>query len=270
MTFLRWLSQMRDLPWYILTRCAILACVMLRLSLIHILFQAAGYVVDVHRGKIAAERSFVTYALFVSFFPQLVSGPIHRARDLLPQFREEHPFDYDNLRVGLVRFLWGAFKKTVLADRLAVLVGAVFAAPGDYGALQLIGTAAAFSIQLYCDFSGYSDMAVGAARVMGFRLMENFRTPFFSRSIAEFWRRWHISLSSWFQMCIRDSSSTIITLVIFSTPFWRPREQTPMPMSTTKIMNTSISPGLESMPLNCSPTPAASRPTKSPLAILMQ
>ena len=163
------------------------------------LFQAAGYVVDVHRGKIAAERSFVTYALFVSFFPQLVSGPINRAGDLLPQFREEHPFDYDNLRVGLVRFLWGAFKKTVLADRLAVLVGAVFAAPGDYGALQLIGAAAAFSIQLYCDFSGYSDMAVGAARVMGFRLMENFRTPFFSRSIAEFWRRWHISLSSWFR-----------------------------------------------------------------------
>lgn len=163
------------------------------------IFQAMGYVVDVYRGKVPAERNFLLHALFLSFFPQLISGPIGRAGDLLPQFKAEHRFNYDNLRAGLLRFLWGAFKKMVLADRLAVLVDTVFKAPGDFGALQLMGAAVAFSIQIYCDFSAYSDMAVGIARVMGFRLMENFRTPYFSRSIAEFWRRWHISLSSWFR-----------------------------------------------------------------------
>ncbi len=162
-------------------------------------FQAMGYVIDVYRGKIAAEHDFLLHALFLSFFPQLASGPIGRAGDLLPQFRAEHRFDYDDFRAGLLRFLWGAFKKMVLADRLAVLVNTVFKTPGDFGSLQLLGAAVAFSIQIYCDFSAYSDMAVGTARAMGFRLMENFRTPYFSRSIAEFWRRWHISLSFWFR-----------------------------------------------------------------------
>ena len=137
--------------------------------------------------------------MFLSFFPQIVSGPIARADQLLPQFRTEHRFDWDEFRAGLFRFLWGAFKKLVLADRLAVLVNTIFAAPQDFGALQLMGAAVAFSLQLYCDFSSYSDMALGAARAMGFSLLENFRTPFFSRSIAEFWRRWHMSLSHWFR-----------------------------------------------------------------------
>ncbi len=163
------------------------------------LFQAAGYLIDVYRGKVAAEHDFIVYALFLSFFPQLTSGPIARAGELIPQFREERCFSYDALRMGLVRFLWGAFKKLVIADRLGVAVNTVFAAPGDFGAVQLMGAAAAFSIQLYCDFSGYSDMALGTARALGFRLMENFRTPLFSRSIAQLWRRWHISLSSWFR-----------------------------------------------------------------------
>lgn len=163
------------------------------------LFQAMGYVVDVYRGRIEAQRDFLLYALFVSFFPQLLSGPIGRAEELLPQFREAHSFDYDRLRAGLFRFLWGAFKKMVLADRLAALVNTVFSAPQDFGALQVIGAAAAFSFQIYCDFSAYSDMALGVAGVMGFRLRENFRTPYFSRSIAEFWRRWHMSLSLWFR-----------------------------------------------------------------------
>lgn len=163
------------------------------------LFQAAGYVIDVYRGKVPAQRDFLLYALFLSFFPQLLSGPIARADSLLPQLRRPHRFDYDALRIGLLRFLWGAFKKLVIADRLSLLVDTVYAAPDGFGALQLIGAALAYSLQIYCDFSAYSDMALGCAKAMGFSLMENFRTPYFSRSIAEFWRRWHISLSSWFR-----------------------------------------------------------------------
>ncbi len=160
-------------------------------------FQAMGYVIDVYRGKVAARRDFLRYALFLSFFPQIVSGPIARADALLPQFEHHHRFDWDALRLGLLRFLWGAFKKAVIADRLALLVNTVFETPGKFGALQLMGAAVAFSIQIYCDFSAYTDMTLGTAKAMGFDLMENFRTPYFSRSIAEFWRRWHISLSSW-------------------------------------------------------------------------
>lgn len=163
------------------------------------LFMAAGYLIDVYRGDRSAETDFVTYALFLSFFPYLLSGPIGRAGGLLPQFREGHRFDYDRLRAGLLRFLWGAFKKLVIADRLGILVSTVYAAPAQFGRLQVIAAALAFSIQIYCDFSAYSDMALGVAEVLGFQLMENFRTPYFSRSIGEFWRRWHISLSSWFR-----------------------------------------------------------------------
>ena len=154
---------------------------------------------DVYRGRLPAERSFVKCALFLSFFPYLLSGPIGRAEQLLPQFNETHRFRYDDLREGLLRFLWGAFQKLVLADRLAAVVDTVFAAPDQFGAVQVIAAACAFSIQIYCDFSAYSDMALGSAKAMGFTLMENFRTPYFSRSIAEFWRRWHISLSTWFR-----------------------------------------------------------------------
>lgn len=163
------------------------------------LFAAMGYLIDVYRGKIPAEKNGFKCALFLSFFPSLLSGPIGRADRLLPQFDDLHKFNYVNLREGLFRFLWGAFKKLVLADRLAVVVDTVFASPRNYGCIQVIMAACAFSIQIYCDFSAYSDMAVGSARVMGFELIENFRTPYFSRSIAEFWRRWHISLSSWFR-----------------------------------------------------------------------
>lgn len=162
-------------------------------------FTAMGYLMDVHRGRQKAERSFVHCALFLSFFPYLLSGPIERAGNLLPQLEQPHPFEWDALRQGLFRFLWGAFKKLVLADRLALVVDTVFAAPETFGALQVILAACAFSIQIYCDFSAYSDMALGSAKAMGFTLTENFRTPYFSRSIAEFWRRWHISLSSWFR-----------------------------------------------------------------------
>ena len=163
------------------------------------LFQAMGYVIDVWRGRTEAQRSFLLHALFLSFFPQVVSGPIGRAEELTPQFREPHPFNWDRFRQGLLRFLWGAFKKMVLADRLAVLVNTVFGAPESYGAVQVMGAAVAFSFQIYCDFSSYTDMALGVADSMGFTLRENFDTPYFSRSIAEFWRRWHMSLSTWFR-----------------------------------------------------------------------
>lgn len=163
------------------------------------LFMSAGYLIDVFRGKRPAERNFLLLALFLSFFPYLLSGPIGRADSLLPQFQEAHAFNYGRLRRGLLRFLWGAFKKLVIADRLNMLVTTVYAVPGDFGRLQAVGAALAFSVQIYCDFSAYSDMALGCAEMMGFQLLENFRTPYFSRSIGEFWRRWHISLSAWFR-----------------------------------------------------------------------
>ena len=163
------------------------------------LFAAMGYLIGVYRGKLKAERSFVRCALFLSFFPALLCGPIGRGGQLLPQMEEKHRFEVERLREGLLRFFWGAFKKLILADRLAVFVDTVFAKPGDFGMLQVAAAACAFSIQIYCDFSAYSDMAVGSAKVMGFDLIENFRTPYFSRSIGAFWRRWHISLSTWFR-----------------------------------------------------------------------
>ena len=163
------------------------------------LFMAAGYLIDVYRGNRLPEQNLGRLALFLSFFPYLISGPIGRADDLLPQFRRPAAFDYTRLRRGLLRFLWGAFKKLVIADRLSMLVTTVYAAPATFGRLQVMAAACAFSIQIYCDFSAYSDMALGCGEVLGFRLMENFRTPYFSRSIGEFWRRWHISLSSWFR-----------------------------------------------------------------------
>ncbi len=163
------------------------------------LFQAMGYLIDLYRGKRPAERSFVKYALFLSFFPSLLSGPIGRSDQLLPQFDSPRPFSWTGVQSGLIRFLWGAFQKLVVADRLGAVTGAVFAAPQSYSSAQLWGAAVAFSLQIYCDFSAYSDMASGCAEVMGFSLIQNFRTPYFSRSVQEFWRRWHISLSTWFR-----------------------------------------------------------------------
>ena len=162
-------------------------------------FAAMGYLIDVYRGKVPAEKNFVKSALFLSFFPSLLSGPIARADRLMPQFEQLHEFSWQEARVGLFRFAYGAFLKLLIADRLAVMVDTVFASPQSFGSLQVIAAACAFSIQIYCDFAAYSHMAIGSARAMGFKLTENFNTPYFSRSIAEFWRRWHISLSTWFR-----------------------------------------------------------------------
>ena len=140
-------------------------------------FQAVGYVIDVYRGDQRAQRSFLRHALFLSFFPQLLSGPIARSAQLRPQLESPPSVTWDGLRGGAFRFLWGAFKKLVIADRLALLVNTVFAAPANFGRLQVIGAAVAFSLQIYCDFSAYSDMALGSAQTMGFTLTENFRQP---------------------------------------------------------------------------------------------
>ena len=162
-------------------------------------FQAMSYIVEVYRGHIPAERHFGRYALYVMFFPQLVAGPIERPQNILHQLRERHSFDYDRVVSGLRRILWGLVKKVLIADRLGVYVDAVFAHPGQYHGATVALAVYFFAFQIYCDFSGYSDIAVGSARILGFRLMENFRSPYFAADLREFWQRWHISLSTWFR-----------------------------------------------------------------------
>jgi alginate O-acetyltransferase complex protein AlgI len=160
-------------------------------------FQKASYLIDIYRGKQKAERHLGIFSLYSSFFPQLVAGPIERGPHLLPQFREVHRFDYGDMASGLRLMAWGFFKKCVVADRLAPMVNDIYATPTQHAGTSLFLATLFFAFQVYCDFSGYSDIAVGCARTMGFRLMANFRQPYFSTSIQEFWKRWHISLSSW-------------------------------------------------------------------------
>ena len=160
-------------------------------------FQAMSYTIEVYRGRQPAERHLGIYALYVMFFPQLVAGPIERPQGLLPQFRERHPFRYDDATHGLRLILWGMFKKVVIADRLALFTDPVFNDPRHYSPVVVLLAAFFFSFQIFCDFSGYSDIAVGSARVMGFRLMQNFDRPYAARTVAGFWTRWHVSLSSW-------------------------------------------------------------------------
>ncbi|GAA4434234.1 MBOAT family protein [Pontibacter saemangeumensis] len=162
-------------------------------------FQTMSYTIDVYYGRIKAEKHLGIFALFVIFFPQLVAGPIERAGNLLDQLRKKHDFNYQRVTDGLKLMAWGLFKKVVIADRLAVMVNQVYNNPTDYEGIPLIIATVFFAFQIYCDFSGYSDIAIGSAQVMGFRLMENFRRPYFSKSIREFWGRWHISLSTWFR-----------------------------------------------------------------------
>lgn len=163
-------------------------------------FQTLSYTIDVYRGKLNAERDFATFALFVSFFPQLVAGPIERASNLLPQLKEERPFSYENAAYGLKLMAWGFFKKLVIADRLAaLLVDPVFENPGNYSGGAFLIAAAAFAIQIYCDFGGYSDIARGCAKAMGIDLTINFKASYFATSLTDFWRRWHISLTNWFR-----------------------------------------------------------------------
>lgn len=162
-------------------------------------FQSMGYLIDVYKGKVQAERHFGYYALFVSFFPQLLAGPIGRADALLPQLKAERRFDYDSASYGLKLMAWGYFKKLVIADTFAVTVNQVFDNCRSYVGLVFLITTVMYAIQIYCDFSGYSDIAVGCAKLFGVTLTTNFKSPYLSFSVREFWSRWHISLSTWFR-----------------------------------------------------------------------
>lgn len=162
-------------------------------------FQTLSYTVDLYRGRIQAVKDPVQFFTFVSFFPQLVAGPIERAENLLGQFGVDRTFDWDKARDGLRQMLWGFFKKIVVADNVASAVDQVYGDLGSYGSGAVLAATLLFAFQIYCDFSGYSDIAIGCARLFGIQLMRNFAYPYFSRNMAEFWRRWHISLSTWFR-----------------------------------------------------------------------
>lgn len=162
-------------------------------------FQAMSYTIEVYRGNYKAERHFGIYSLYVMFYPQLVAGPIERPQNLLPQLKAEHPFDYNNVTSGLRLMAWGLFKKVVIADRIATVCDKVYANPHHYNGISMVIATFFFAVEDYADFSGYSDIAIGAARVMGIKLMLNFNYPILSKSISEFWARWHISLTSWFR-----------------------------------------------------------------------
>ncbi|MCQ2544392.1 MAG: MBOAT family protein [Lachnospiraceae bacterium] len=165
-------------------------------------FQALGYMVDVYRGECKAQKNFFRYALYVSFFPQLVAGPIERSKNLLGQLEEmgkRNLMSFEGVSQGFAMMMWGLFMKMVIADRVALFVDGVFAYTYMIGTVEAVFGAIGFALQIYCDFAGYSAIAIGAAKVMGFDLMENFNTPYFATGIADFWRRWHISLSTWFR-----------------------------------------------------------------------
>jgi D-alanyl-lipoteichoic acid acyltransferase DltB (MBOAT superfamily) len=163
-------------------------------------FQSLSYVIEVYWGNYKAEHHFGIYALYVMFYPQLVAGPIERPGNLLRQFYEEHTYDDQRVMDGLKLMAWGLFKKMVIADRLAILVDQVYNNPTQYTGIPLIAACLLFAYQVYCDFSGYSDIAIGAAQVMGFRLVDNFNKPFFyATSTGDLWRRWHMSLMNWFR-----------------------------------------------------------------------
>lgn len=164
-------------------------------------FQALSYTFDVYRGEIRAERNILKYALFVSFFPQLVAGPIERSANLLSQIQNVHKIEawkYERIRNGLLLMMWGLFQKLVIADRAAILVDNVINNYVAYGFVELSLAVILFAVQVYCDFGGYTNIARGAAKVMGFELMNNFEQPYMAMNIKDFWRRWHISLTSWF------------------------------------------------------------------------
>lgn len=162
-------------------------------------FQAMSYTIEVYRGQQPPERNFVVYALYVMFYPQLVAGPIERPQNMIHQFHEYREYDWDNVKEGLARMAWGFFKKVVIADRISIAVDYAFLHQDTLSSWSLLLCAMLYSFQIYCDFSGYSDIALGSAKVMGINLMENFNEPYKARNITDFWGRWHVSLSSWFR-----------------------------------------------------------------------
>ncbi|MBT8195902.1 MAG: MBOAT family protein, partial [Bacteroidia bacterium] len=199
-------------------------------------FQTLSYTIDVYKGRIEPERHLGRFALYVSFFPQLVAGPIERATRLLPQFKKVHTFDYNRVKNGLLLILWGLFKKVVIADRVSEYVNTVYNNPGMYSGLQSILATYFFAFQIYCDFSGYSDIAIGAALVLGYELIVNFKRPYFSRTFKEVFNRWHISLYNWFRDYVyvplglkfrsKFFRQAILVLVFLLTGLWHGAEWT--------------------------------------------
>ncbi len=163
------------------------------------MFMAIGYLVDVYRGDLAAEKNFLLLSVFISFFPVVTSGPIERAGNMLRQFRSPVNFSYDRMRDGLLQMMWGYFMKMVIADRCAIIVGAIYDDPVRYAGTATLIASILYTFEIYCDFSGYSNIAIGCAKVLGFDLMKNFDAPYMASTVQEFWRRWHILLSSWFR-----------------------------------------------------------------------
>jgi alginate O-acetyltransferase complex protein AlgI len=181
------------------TDLRLLETIILPIGLSFHTFQAMSYTIEVYRGNQKAEHHFGIYALYVMFYPQLVAGPIERPQNVLPQFRNKKYFNYNNLLSGLRLMGWGLFKKVVIADRLSIYVNNIYDHPSEFHWLNLVIATVFFAIQIYCDFSGYSDIAIGAAKTMGFDLMTNFKRPYYATNIRSFWERWHISLSTWFR-----------------------------------------------------------------------
>ncbi len=173
--------------------------IILPVGISYYIFKSASYIIDVYRGVCAPERDFVKYALYVSFFPEILAGPISRAPEVMPQFDEIHEFDYDRIRKGLLRMLYGYFLKLVIASRLAIPVDLFYNSVRESGAIELLIVSFLFPVQIYCDFMSYSEIAIGAGEVMGITLSENFRQPFLAKDLSELWRRWHMSLTNWFR-----------------------------------------------------------------------
>jgi D-alanyl-lipoteichoic acid acyltransferase DltB (MBOAT superfamily) len=184
--------------------------ILLPLGISFYTFQALSYLMDIHNDVLKPERNFARFALYQAFFPKFIAGPIERGGALLPQLLEPKSFDYQRMLDGLVRIGWGFFKKLVVADRLGVIANSVYAAPGDFHSPLILAAVFAYSFQIYIDFSAYCDIAIGSAKVLGIDLVENFNSPYFSRNITEFWRRWHISLTSW----LRDYIFTPLNFAI--------------------------------------------------------
>lgn len=172
--------------------------VIIPLGLSFYTFQTMSYTIDVYRSNIKPTKNILAFLCFVSFFPQLVAGPLERAKSLLPQFLHKRNFNLEQSKEGLRQMAWGLFKKMVVADNLAIAVNAIYASPEDQGGLSLLYATCLFFFQIYCDFSGYSDIAIGSAKLFGFKLSKNFETPYLAKTVANYWQRWHITLTKWF------------------------------------------------------------------------
>ena len=215
--------------------------VLLPVGISFYILQALSYTMDVYRGKVKVEKNLLKYALFVSFFPQLVAGPIERSQDLLPQILVPHEFDFERVKHGLWLMLWGFFQKLVIADRAVIVIGAVTSAYADYDGSAILMAAVLYALQIYADFSGGIDISRGIAQILGIELAENFRRPYFSRSISEYWRRWHISLGAWMRNYVFYSLTTSKAFLRMGRSIRSAKpEPSPARLHTAKVFPTAL------------------------------